>query len=247
MPTYLSSPLSVCYLDGLDWNGKITWFVEMNPWLIWVCLSFVSVHSRDAYLQLLSSSYWVFAVIATVIQELAGQLPPHPECNFAGKSMPAWSVVLAFGIVTLMAVHKVVYFRRVSLAEVGQGLWLCVATPVVLGVSGNYSAAQILVGALVGVLVGAAVSAYVWLFWMERIIVLTSAGEEASRAAKSSPSAAKSQRRLFGIWTYQDDRTGFYEDRTRITAELYAGALAAERYYPEVRYAPRAARESASV
>lgn len=244
MPTYAASVDSICFISGLDTStGDVTRFIYMFPWLTWVGLGFFAGRTRDAYIQLLSSSYWLLSVVVTVIQELANQSHPHPACNTRDKAMPSWEAAMSFGLLTMMIFHSLIYYRKIAFFDVlGVGVFGA-SIPVVLGVTGNFTSDQIIIGAVVGLLVEGFFMVYVWLFWMERIILLT------SRSGTTGENA-----RLMGIWTYRDGLPSFYpregqqqkppqydgeqqqqqqqhtsERAVQITADLYAGALSRRR------------------
>lgn len=222
MSTYITSRDDLCALAGWDTsNGDVTRFISKFPWTIWIGLGLLSIWARDIYIQLLSSSYWIFLIITTVLQELTKQDHPH-SCNNGSRAMPAWEIVQGFGVMTIMLAHKLIYFRRLTFMDLLRGLVLGVMVPVVMGVSGNYTADQVIIGALVGGLVGLFVVMWIWLVWMERIIVLTAHYDE------NAP-----HKRIFGFYGFRDDTPGFYRPPTeasgalvRITAAIFAGESA---------------------
>lgn len=195
MPTnYLPFVTQVCYRDGLDFHGYLSWFFFNFPFTIWLLLAGVAFYSSDAYIQLLSSSYWLHLGVSVVIQESVGQLPPHPSCNNQGWGMPAWQAQIAWAYLPMMLIHRLFFTRRLSLFDVGRGLLLGVVVPIVLSVSGNYTPLQTFMGCLVGAIVGGLVITWVMVFWLPRIEFVTR------------------QELMFNHWGFRVGAPGFYKE-----------------------------------
>lgn len=194
-PTFLPYVTEICYRDGLDFNGYITAFVFNIPITVWFLLAGVAFYSSDAYIQLLSSSYWLNLGITVIVQELTKSNAPHPSCNNQGYSLPSWQMMLAWHYIVMMLVHRVIFWRRLGFFDLFRGILVGVIVPVVLGVSGNYTAAQILFGVFGGAFIGGFVMTDVLTFWLERLAYVT----------QDSP--------ILNHWGFRNGAPSFYVDK----------------------------------
>lgn len=171
--TYLPFVLSLCYKSGTDFNGYLTWFLYNMPITVWYLLSGLAWYSRDTYIQILSSSYWIAALGNYLIAFLTEELRPNPLCNNQGYGMPSWEAQLAYHFIVIMLAHRIFWIRALGLMDIMRGLILGLLIPFWLVFSGNYSLVQVILGAVVGLVTGAFTVQAVFLFWIDRFQILT--------------------------------------------------------------------------
>lgn len=195
MPTFLAYATAICYRSGLDAGGYITWFFYNMPITVWYLLAGVAFYSSDVYIQLLSSSYWLNLGVTAIIQESAKSVRPHQACNNQGYGLPAWEVSLAYHYIVMMACHRWLNARRLGLFDLFRAVLIGVLVPVVLSVSGNYTAWQLGAGVLVGSGVGAYVMIVMTTFWVDRLAFVT----------KDAP--------ILNHWGFRNGSQSFYTDK----------------------------------
>lgn len=159
-----------------DWDfsdGAVTGYLFAMPILMAVGLSFVAVYTRDLYMQLLASSYWISAAINTLLQYLFVQPPPHPEC-LGGYGLPVWAIQLAAHQVILLAWHRSHWSIATGPVTFLRSLILMVLVPLALVISGNATTTQALVSLAVGILSGLLSALYIFGFWLDRLDLLCS-------------------------------------------------------------------------
>jgi len=208
MPTYLPFSAQICYRDGLDASGYLSWFFFNIPITFWIMLAGEAFWSYDAYIQVLSSSYWLQLGVTVIIQEFTHQPPPNPSCNNQGFNLPSWQAQLAWAYIVMMCIHLLVFCKRVGFFDVIRGLLLGIIVPIVITVSGNSTPLQTFWGCLVGGVVSAFVMIWVMIFLLPRIQFVT-------------------QRELiFNIWGFGSGSKGFYRtdkirDEDEVSDEVY--------------------------
>lgn len=168
---YGTFSINMCYKESLDFGGYLTFICATTPITLWWLLAGLAFYTKDFYVQLLSSSYWVTAVASFVLQELIKQNHPHPDCN-PGWGSPAFEVQLAYHFMVLMLSHRLYWIGAVGLMDTFRGFMLVVLVPLVLILSGNYTFEQVAIGAVVGLFTGAASVQFIFLFWLDRIEVI---------------------------------------------------------------------------
>lgn len=163
---------SLCYKDSLDWSGWVSWFFYTTPITLWWLLAGLAFYTKDCYVQLLSSSYWITAVTNIILQELIQERHPNVVCNNSGWGNPSFESQLAYHFMIMMLIHRLYWIGAVGILDVFRGFLLVVVVPIVLVVSGNYSIVQVLIGAIVGALTGLFASQAIYLFWIDRLKII---------------------------------------------------------------------------
>lgn len=210
MPTYLPFSTQICYRDGLDASGYLSWFFFNLPITFWIMLAGEAFWSNDAYIQVLSSSYWLQLGVTVIIQEFTHQPPPNPSCNNQGFNLPSWQAQLAWAYIVMMCIHLLVFCKRIGFFDVIRGLLLGIIVPVVITVSGNSTPLQTFWGCLVGGVLSAFVMTWVTIFLLPRIQFVTQ------------------KELIFNIWGFGSGSRGFYrtdnirdEELEKIEDEVY--------------------------
>lgn len=161
-----------CYPSSFDWNGYVTWFFYTTPITVWWLLTGLAFYSRDCYIQLLSSSFWISAIVSFLLQELIRATHSN-ACNNQGLSNPSWETQIAWHFVIMMMCHRLLWIGAIGTWDILRGVYIAVFIPIWLVVSGNYTVAEVLIGAAVGIVVGAFTVQAIFLFWVDRLQIIT--------------------------------------------------------------------------
>ncbi len=177
---YNAITTSVCWQQGWDVDGWITWLFMSLPVYLWIALS-GSAHARgDLYTQILNSSYWVAAVVNLALQSTILQAHPHPLCN-PGAGSPSWETHLCVHFVVMQLADYVFWRKPFGILTVLYGLFIGIAMPIVFVISGNNTLEQVLYGGLVGMGTALFTMHTVFVLLIDILPVLTARGSYLSQ------------------------------------------------------------------
>jgi hypothetical protein len=175
MAVFLAHVETFCWRQGWDINGYITKLFLFMPEVLFWGLAGHAFFGRDLYVQAMSWSYWVTALVNVILQRIIREGPPNPSCaqintNGAVGSFanPAWPIQLATHYIVLITVDRVYWRVRLGIGDALRLLLIFVVLPFVLVFSGNYSWHQALIGVGVGIGTGLYAAHEIIGFWMNR-------------------------------------------------------------------------------
>jgi hypothetical protein len=174
MSVFEAITIEVCGRIGYDVDGFFTKWMFFMPSAVWWALSGFAFFSKDMYVQLLASSYWVAVLFGTMMQYTIASLPPNPGCTTEPFALPHWPVLASSLYVVTMLGHRLYWRIPFSLFTVLRGILIGVCVPLVMVLSGNSTVAQALGSIGIGVGLALFNLTCIFVFWLERIDVLCS-------------------------------------------------------------------------
>jgi hypothetical protein len=165
---------SYCWNVNLDVDGVFTGFFIYMPVVLRLGLGGYALYSKDLYLQILSSSYWLALLLNTLLQSIFLEQHPNPSCAF-GLASPAWECqVIGHFLILFVLWHRRYWHIPLSAIIVIRTLVLAVVVPVVFVVSGNHTIKQVLLGLGFGAATGLFMVHAMLFFWLDRLDIICS-------------------------------------------------------------------------
>lgn len=160
---------SVCNPHG-EFFARVFGFVRALPLGLWLALSGLTWITGEWYFFVLSHTYLLsifvgHPILGTLVPWTASG-PAHPECDSREYVGPALETLLLYQYLAQALVHNKLLWQLT--VKWTAWLWkaaLAVGVPWLLHYSGNYSAVQLVQGALIGAALGVAYM-YVLVCWL---------------------------------------------------------------------------------
>lgn len=187
MAGYSTQSFDICYRSDIPGGAAAVSLAYYFPAIVWTLLAGGAFYDNDIYRQLLSSSWWIAFAVRIVISEANEQPRPQPFCNNDGWGMNSWESQLAYHFVAMMLIDRIVFRNKISFPDyftafmsIGidaiRTLFLVFFVPFWIAYNGNYTAWQVIAGALLGAGTGAYIMLWVYVFWRPRFLFLTDNG-----------------------------------------------------------------------